>query len=411
MQQVKQLYFRLINVGIDENDDVLVKNNTKSSNIFIILIFIACLISFFISYTSGITPLTHVTFFMGVSSLVIAYLKHLRLFLLAYYVFVVAGSITVCYTSYFVEYIGTNYFTFSALAVASIVHFKNRTHVYIFFIVGFTTFILSLWLQETSTVQVQLQETTRVILLLFNIFCSFSLLFFSGHLYAKSVQEHNFIINNANKKAEKQLYENQLLLKEVNHRVKNNFQIVSSLVQIQSREIEDERAKSIITEGQKRLKAMALIHQELYQSDDLRINIQDFIKSLIENIYTAYGSQQITYNLEVSPNTTFDVDTSIPLGLIINELIANSFKYAIAPSENATINIRLILGAGECILSVSDNGPGIESRTDFLNNRSVGLKLVKRLVKQLEGTISYETNGGASFDITFKNSEMRWNID
>jgi two-component sensor histidine kinase len=412
---LKEAFNRLstsyLKIGVKSDDQSISIDSARALNIFILFMVIISLSTLILGLILGLKPIIYTMMIAFASLIIILYLQYKYYYLLAYYFITIIGCLVILYISYTIAYIGIHFYIISGLAVASVVYLKKRYHIQFFFILAFLTFLGTIWLNKNADNQIDLTPNTQFIWLAINVFISFALVYFSGYFYTKSVLNQRKISKSARLELEKQLLENQLLLKEVNHRVKNNFQIVSSLVEIQSREIDNEQAQQVINEGQKRLKAMALIHQELYQNDDLRINIEAFINSLMENIHIAYASQPISYTLNITPNTTFDIDTSIPLGLIINELITNSFKYAVRPEGSATMNISLYKSSDEYILLISDNGPGIESREDFINSRSVGLKLVKRLVKQLQGSISYETIGGASFQVNFKDSQMRGNID
>ncbi|MBL4709849.1 MAG: sensor histidine kinase [Flavobacteriales bacterium] len=132
-----------------------------------------------------------------------------------------------------------------------------------------------------------------------------------------------------NKQIETALHEKQLLLKEVHHRVKNNFRIISSLLELQSKGIEDEKAKELAHEGRNRVKSMALIHQKLYQNDDLLIYFDDYIDKLVKEISGMYGAENKTVISIQVAKIAFDIDTAIPLGLIVNELVTNAFKYGV----------------------------------------------------------------------------------
>lgn len=203
------------------------------------------------------------------------------------------------------------------------------------------------------------------------------------------------------------LKEKQLLLKEVHHRVKNNFQIISSLLELQSKGIEDEKARELAAEGKNRVKSMALIHQKLYQNDDLLIQFADYIERLVEEISKMYGegkNTKMSYKIE---DIAFDIDTAIPLGLIVNELITNAFKYG-GNSINGNIEVSIRKkDATFYELTVKDNGKGMPEGFDISKARSLGLRLVKSLTKQLHGTVSYQNLGGTIFSVSFKNSEAR----
>ncbi|RLD46221.1 MAG: hypothetical protein DRI86_03775 [Bacteroidetes bacterium] len=205
--------------------------------------------------------------------------------------------------------------------------------------------------------------------------------------------------------------EKQLLLKEIHHRVKNNFQIISSLLELQTKGIEDEKALSLAKEGQGRVRSMALIHQKLYQNDDLLINFSEYIQSLVREINTVYSTTKIETIYKIDNDFTLDIDTAIPLGLIINELITNSFKYAFNQEKLNQLSIQLIREDDRNLIIIKDNGPGMKDRIKVKAVKSIGLKLVRNLVKQLHGRVEYSNNNGASFTIYFKETYQRNQIE
>ena len=215
-----------------------------------------------------------------------------------------------------------------------------------------------------------------------------------------------------NKQINKTLKEKELLVREVHHRVKNNFQIVSSLLELQTKGIEDEKALILANEGQNRVKSMALIHQKLYQNEDGLIDFDEYINLLVKELSSLYASNIKVDTKVEAENMRFDVDTAIPLGLIINELITNAYKYAFVKSKKGTLNISIKKVDNENFrLSVSDNGPGINNDFDIKKAKSLGLRLVNRLTKQIHGAISIDNNDGAKFEITFKDIHARRNIN
>jgi two-component sensor histidine kinase len=194
------------------------------------------------------------------------------------------------------------------------------------------------------------------------------------------------------------------MLKEVHHRVKNNLQVIASLLNLQAHYVRDARAFGMFKESQQRVQAMALIHERLYHADDAtRIDFTDYTRTLGAHLMSAYspGSAAIALQLHVD-NITLGIDTAIPCGLIIHELVANALKHAF-PAGKAG-EIRLVLrasGAARFMLLVSDNGIGFPPSLDFRHTASLGLRLVHTLTEQLEGTIELQSNGGTTFTITF----------
>ncbi len=219
------------------------------------------------------------------------------------------------------------------------------------------------------------------------------------------------LLNTKNREIQQTLHEKQLLLKEVHHRVKNNFQLVSSLLELQSKGIEDEKAKALAREGQNRVKSMAFIHQKLYQNDDLLIHFDDYLNRLIQEISVMYGkNKEVSVRVE-SANYSFDIDTAIPLGLIVNELVTNSYKYGFAETGKE-LNVWLEKTQDQDFkLTVKDNGIGLPDAFDFAKAESLGLRLVRLLSRQLHGKVIYSNDDGCSFSIYFKDTKARMLVD
>ena len=202
----------------------------------------------------------------------------------------------------------------------------------------------------------------------------------------------------------------ETLLKEIHHRVKNNLQVVSSLLELQSRDIADEGALSTFMEGQNRVKAMALIHQELYQKDDLAsIDFDQYARKLISELDGLYAKQKrILFSVRSGANAHFDIDTAVPLGLILNELISNAFKYAFPDREQGEIMVSIQeVEKGKHELVVADSGIGLPEEFDFKSTKTLGLRLVRRLAKQLYGSVLYAHEKGAKFTISFSETALR----
>jgi len=198
------------------------------------------------------------------------------------------------------------------------------------------------------------------------------------------------------------LKEKEVLLKEIHHRVKNNLQIISSLLNLQSGYIQDPQAGEMFKESRNRVKSMALIHERLYQSKDLaRIDFAEYVRNLTTHLFRSYGVNTHTVGLKIDVgNILLDIDTAIPCGLIINELVTNSLKYAFPPGVAGKICIDLHREHhGQLALVVSDNGAGLPPDFDFQKTDSLGLQLVGTLTDQLEGKIQLERDGGTTFKI------------
>ena len=200
------------------------------------------------------------------------------------------------------------------------------------------------------------------------------------------------------------LQEKELLLQEIHHRVKNNLQIISSLLNLQAEDLNDNQAIEIFKNTQNRISSIALIHEKLYQSKDLaRINFADYIQDLANSLFSAYGVNPNTINLKVEvEDILLGIDTAIPCGLIINELILNSMKYAFPSGRQGEISVKFYaMTHNKLVLSISDNGIGLPKDLDLENISSLGLKLVSALVEQLSGDIQIHTSSRVQFEITF----------
>ncbi len=199
------------------------------------------------------------------------------------------------------------------------------------------------------------------------------------------------------------LKEKEVLLKEVHHRVKNNMQVIISLLNMQSRYFTDTKAIDIFTASMDRIKSMALIHNKLYQSESLScINISDYVRDLSRSLVSTYSvNAHIELNLDIDP-LPLDIDTLMPLGILINELLANSLKHAFPEERSGRIDILLKTeDAQQLILTVSDNGIGIPPGLDYMDTKSMGMQLIITLVEQLEGTIELNRDQGTEFRVTF----------
>lgn len=211
------------------------------------------------------------------------------------------------------------------------------------------------------------------------------------------------------------LEEKRVLLKEIHHRVKNNMQIVSSLLSLQSMYIEDEDALNVFKESQDRVKSMAMIHESLYQTPNLaRINFDEYIQNLVSGLFNSYStnSKLIEPKLDLC-RVSLDIDTAIPCGLILNELVTNSIKHAFSTNKNygfekyGIINVKLSRENEMIEIVVRDNGVGFPGDIDFKNTSSLGLQLVNNLVNQINGIIELNNNSGTEFRIRFRNNNKK----
>jgi two-component sensor histidine kinase len=198
------------------------------------------------------------------------------------------------------------------------------------------------------------------------------------------------------------LTEKEWLLREIHHRVKNNLQIGISLLNLQSYHIENEKAQSAIRQSRNRMYAMSLLHQRLYQTVDLKtIDMPRYLADLIECIGDSYASEKnIDFRLDCSP-LELDVEHALPVGLILNETITNSLKYAFPDRKNGFITIGLGTAGDDIVLTIADDGVGMPPDLQLRPNPSMGMQLIDVLVRQLEGTLEMSNRGGLVVTIHF----------
>lgn len=211
----------------------------------------------------------------------------------------------------------------------------------------------------------------------------------------------------AEEKMRSSLAEKEILLKEVHHRVKNNLQIVSSLLDLQSDYIEDEKSRIFFRDSQNRIRSMALIHQKLCQSERLAfIDLREYIEELANYLYSTSVHEPDLIHLKVDMgDISLSMDEAVPCGLIVNELLSNSLKHAFPDNRGGEIMIRGRIKDGWIVLTISDNGAGLPPGLDFRNTETLGLQLVTTLAKQLRGRIDINSErGGTVVSVAFPGS-------
>ena len=215
----------------------------------------------------------------------------------------------------------------------------------------------------------------------------------------KKMQEH----------IQQSLMEKEVLLKEIHHRVKNNMQVISSLLSMQSRAIQDESIRALLKESQNRIQSIALVHEQLYRSDSLyQIEYGGYIRKMFNPLFESYNADQQRISMHIdAQNVMITIEKAVPCSLIINELISNSLKHAFPQGRKGEIHIGFSLDAasGTYILDYHDNGVGIPTGKDPKKTGSLGMQLIYGLTQQLDGTITLESAEGVHFIIRFPSKE------
>lgn len=208
----------------------------------------------------------------------------------------------------------------------------------------------------------------------------------------------------AEEKLKASLKEKEMLLKEAHHRIKNNLQIIVSLLRLQSNPIKNKKVLNMFRISQNRIRAVALIHEELYRSNNMKeINLSDYVNKMVTHLVSAYraGNGVIKLKLELK-NIFLDIDRAIPCGLVINELVSNSLKHGFPGGREGEIFIKMSRDKRKkYTIIVKDTGMGLPDGLDIHKSENLGLQLVMDLVEQLKGTLELERNGETTFKITF----------
>ncbi len=236
-----------------------------------------------------------------------------------------------------------------------------------------------------------------------NIFLIGGVILFLGlsvvfYLFYKNKKQQAILLKQKNQQIE-------TLIRELHHRVKNNLQVVSSLMSLQSNRLDDDKAKQALEEGKTRVDAMAMIHQKLYMDNELAaVDMSDYLKSLSLSLANSFGFDNTNVQTIIElPDQSMDIDRAIPIGLIVNELVTNAFKHAFKDISHPLIAISLKQNEEKSIeLKVADNGKGLQPAADFKKSGSFGMKLVHTLVDQLNGELSINQHQGTVFIIDIR---------
>jgi two-component sensor histidine kinase len=200
--------------------------------------------------------------------------------------------------------------------------------------------------------------------------------------------------------------QNELLLKEIHHRVKNNLEMVKSLIALQSAKLEDGASKEAMLASQNRVQSMGIIHQKLYQGENLgSIEMKDYFINLGEGVLDTFNAEEKVKIECAMDDLNLDVDTAVPIGLIVNELLTNALKYAFPEGTKGQIKISLVKENNDLLLKVTDNGIG-KTQGSKPKGTGFGTQLIQLLTQQLNGTISEDHKNGTAVFFNFKNFKI-----
>ncbi len=210
---------------------------------------------------------------------------------------------------------------------------------------------------------------------------------------------------------EESLKEKEVLLKEIHHRVKNNLQVISSILNLQSSFVQDEKTLSILQESRNRIRSMAIIHENLYKTEDFStIKFGEYLQNLTANLIASYrisGEVRLVAGIN---NVDLVLDQAIPCGLLVNEIITNALKYAWDNEKDRVISIKLSQKKAQVVLEISDNGKGLPRPFREMNSDTLGLQLIITLAEQLDGDLSVDIRKGTKYLLKFDNIKPLNNV-
>ncbi len=294
-------------------------------------------------------------------------------------------------------------FTLALIVFAGYVTTRQYGQIYLNLILFLVVLIYSQSLENYSFTRNVVPEESQNMFNLLSVLFSVYLL---GHVFGKNLLRTHHRLYKSKMAIAQQMKEREILLKEIHHRVKNNLQTVSSLLSLQSRSIEDTQMKSLIKSSQNRVISMAMVHEMLYMRDDLsKIEYQSYVQELADYLVRSLKGTEnhVKLNIDIN-NIKLGIDTAIPLGLLINEAITNALKYGIKDDAEGEIDIALKKGEGtDYVLNIGDNGVGFPESITYKNTKSLGLKLIHNLARQLKGSISRDVSRkGTYYIVKFK---------
>lgn len=294
-------------------------------------------------------------------------------------------------------------FTLALIVFAGYVTTKQFGQVYLNLIFFLIILIFSQSIPDFSFTENVIPEKSRNIFGLFSILFSVYLL---GNVFGKSLLKTHHALYRSKKELTSQMEEKETLLKEVHHRVKNNLQTVSSLLSLQSRNVEEARMKTLLKSTQNRVISMAMVHEMLYMRKDIaHIEYKSYVQELSEYLIRSIKGLDSKVHLKIDiPDIKLGIDTAIPLGLLINEAVTNALKYGFADEEEGEIYIVLKKELDkQYVLNIGDNGVGYPETVDYKTTKSLGLKLIHNLTRQLRGTIQRDSSKkGTNYIIKFQ---------
>ncbi|MGZ3899035.1 MAG: sensor histidine kinase [Bacteroidia bacterium] len=407
------MFAKVLNIGIDKDNSFYQNRETKVLNLFSLITIVGCLIGTMNVYFLGEAyPSMMVIFEIAASSLIL-YFNNKKLYVTSAYLFVISMNLTLMHMNIFYSSdTGSFLYYFPLIFCIALLHNPDRTktRVIIFFSIIGLSLVGARFLHVPFLHKANLTAQQNAVVFNFNInlaaFLTVVLVFLVISLINKQYRELTDLLETVkNDKATIQhsLKEKEVLLAEIQHRVKNNLAVIIGLFNLQKESSTNEETKQSITEAKNRVLSIAMVHERLYRKEDLsKINLKYYISELTKEVvrsHPLYSSVTIKEDIQ---DLDADITKAVPIGLIINEALTNSLKHGFVNSQvKPTLSVSVQRTFDLICIKVKDNGKGFPAGKNE-NDRSLGLTLIESLTEQIDGKIYYENkDGGAQVKLTF----------
>jgi two-component sensor histidine kinase len=403
---------KLINLGIEPSMDFYQKRETRVINLFATItlfgLFIGISTVFFISGSYAVASVIFTT----ITSLLSLFFNYKKLYNYSSYLFILSINITIFVLCQQYDYKVGNYLYFFPLIFCIALIHNPKLSSYrsvIFFLITLCSFIGSLFIDITSLKNTSITESDNTVLLIYNSVLAFIITIILVYLVIKLInQQNNEVLTllekqqTAQKSISQSLKEKDIMLAEIQHRVKNNLAIISGLLNLQLEKAPCDVSKKLMTESKNRVMSISMVHDRLYRKDNLsKIDLKLYLSELTKEIIKSFPINNKEINIEEDLDTvTIELTKAVPIGLIINEIITNCIKHAFHNTSNPFIKLKMKIVYDRIHLSLSDNGPGFPDNSN-LNDASLGLSLIESLSDQIDAKVAFRTDNGACVSIVF----------
>jgi two-component sensor histidine kinase len=406
------VFNRLINIGITNNLNGYQKRETRILNIIAIILFTGLLIGATnIFFIGSLYPYIF-SISVAIGTLLILFLNHKKYYNAALYSFIITLITTLIYSSnYYPRSVGTMVYFFPVIFCVALIHNPNKEkyHLPLQFGLIFIGFLLSQLIQLPLITPGEFSVEQLRILRYYNLYVSILVTIVMVFLVVKQSNKHYHELNALIRKLEdnqvlisSSLKEKELLLAEVQHRVKNNLAVIIALFKFQQDSGTNEETKIALNEARNRVLSIAMVHEQLYKKDDLSsIDIEKYLTELLREILRSHPLYSNAIIKTQIAKITLDITKTIPVGLIVNEVLTNSLKHGFKSlNKTPEIELNVILSNDIISIKMKDNGIGFPEHLQK-NNNSLGISLIESLTEQIEGKLTLSNNNGAQVEFSF----------